>query len=403
MCRYFIHQSRWLLSLVLLFSLQVLAAPCKNCGKESEPGKEGQMLCQTCDSGKLTAPPPSPSSPANEALQGSAAIKNAIEPTTDEIPAPPSSPFRILLVNDENEDVLNARIQLSDETFDAFDHKDDNAYTTLSKLLARYMTKIAGKMNLNELEMTFQEEHHNRKKKEGLDYQHRHDCLVFFIRQFHKQIRGRFKEEQTGMMQKLYQAALGAGAAETEKRPIHEKARALTRESATKIEPPEWPDLSGMGMTLLLSTEFQNEQLMMDLTSVFQAIQEGNMIQLIITLTVAADGGNQAAAGIPTWLMLGAIIPDPAMNGDTESADMHLLIGTQQPLHVNQQNLMNVLIATIEIVGQNEQNADLSLHFFQSLQMNIQDNEDPLSSIPNIENSINPNLPVSGFATKQGL
>ncbi len=404
MHHYFIHQLRWLLSFILLFSIQVSANPCKNCGEESEPGKDGQMFCQTCDSGKLTYPALSRSSHTNKRLKRSAAKKSATMTTNDEIPAPSCLdplPFRILLAKDENEDVLMARVQVTDKTMDAFERKDGKAYTkALAKLLAMIMDKIARNMKVDQLDMSFEDEHHGHKRKEQWDHRHWHKSLAYFIYQCEKQMKRRGEEEQTGMMQKLHQAALGAGAAETEKRPIHEKARALTRESVMKIEPPQWPDLSAMGMTLLLSTEFQNDQLMMDLSSVFQAIQEGNMIQLIITQNVAADEGNQAAAVIPTWLMLGAIIPDPAMNVDTESADMHLLIGTQQPLLVNQQNLMNVLVATIEIAGQNEQNADLSLHFFQSPQINIQVNEDPLSSIPNIENSINPNLPVSGFTTK---
>ncbi|WOG27763.1 hypothetical protein [Endozoicomonas sp. 8E] len=294
-----------------------------------------------------------------------------------------------------------ARVQVSDKTMDAFEREDGKAYAkAVAKLLSRNMDKIAGNMKVDQLDMCFEEEHHDHKKRERQDHQHRHKSLAYFVYHFEKQMKWQCREEQMGMMQKLHQAALGAGALETENSPIHEKARTLTRERVTKIEPLQWPNLSGIGMTLLLSTEFQNDQLTMDLTSVYQAIQEGSMIQLIITQTVAANEGNQAAAGIPLWLMLGAIIPDPAMNGDKESTDMQLLIGTQKPLQVNQQNLMNVLIATMEIAGQNEHNADLSLHFFLSPQINIQDNEDPLPPIPNIENSINPNLPVSGFATK---
>ncbi|WP_448215389.1 hypothetical protein [Endozoicomonas sp. 2B-B] len=424
---YFIHQSRWLFLSVLLFSLQVLATPCRNCGKESEPGKDGQMFCRTCDSGKLTSPPPSPSSTIDKGLKRSAARMNATEATDDELSdhsESDSSPFGIWVMSDENEDLLNVQVEVSDRTVDAFERKDGNAYAkSLAKVLAQNMAKIARNLKVNQLDISFKEEHHCHQKKERRDHQHLHKSLAFFIRHFQKQLEMQdhqelhnslaffirdFKQmevrdqlqEQQEMMQKLHQAALGSGAVEKEKMPIHEKAIALTRERATKIAPSQWPDLSDAGMTLLLSIKYQNDLLMMDLTSVFRAIQEGNMIQLIVTQRVAADEGNQAAAGTTRLFMLGAIMPAPATDDDTVSMDMHVLIGTQQPLHVNQQNLMNILIAAKEVAGEYEHGADLSLYFFLSPQINIQINEDPLSSIPDIEHSINRNLPDSALSPK---
>ncbi|WOG27767.1 hypothetical protein [Endozoicomonas sp. 8E] len=386
------------------------------------------MFCRTCDYGKLTSPPPSPSSTINKDLKRSAARMNATEATDDELPAhseSDSSPFRIWVVSDENEDLLNVQVEVSDGTVDAFERKDGNAYAkSLAKVLAQNMAKIARNLKVNRLDISFKEEHHCHKKKERRDHQHLHESLAFFIHHFQKQlemqdhqelhksltffishfkqmeVRDQLQEQQQEMMQKLHQAALYSGALEKEKMPIHEKAIAMTRERATKIDPSQWPNLSGVGMTLLLSIDYQNDLLMMDLTSVFQAIQEGNMVQLLVTQTVSADEGNQAAAGTTKLYMLGAIIPAPDINSDTVSTDMHLLIGTQQPLHVNQQNLTNILIAAKEVAGEYEHGADLSLYFFLSSQINIQDNEDPLSSIPNIEHSINRNLPGSALSPK---
>ncbi len=405
MRHYFIHLARWFFLFILLFSLKVSASPCKNCGKENEPGKDPQMLCQACDCEKLTSLASSPSSPANEGLKNSAAKKDATGATNDEIPVPPKldpSPYGIWLTKDENEGSLKARIQVSDETLDAFEREDGNAYArAVAKILALNMTEIAEDMDVNELDVSLEGEHHCQKKMERRDPQNLHKSLKFFMRRFQKQMK-KGAHSQLERFQELHQAQLNAGALQIKKMPIHKKATALTHKRTARIDPSQWPNLSDMGMTLLLSAEFQNSQLMMDLTSVFQAIQEGNMIQLIITRMVVADEGNKAAAATVKPILLGAIIPDPAMNGHTESTDMHLLIG-RLPVHVNQDNLMNVLTAIMQALGKRRRNAHLSLHFFLSPQMSIQDIEDPLPSTINIEHSINPDPFLGGFATDKSL
>ncbi|WP_422136452.1 hypothetical protein [Endozoicomonas sp. ALD040] len=374
---YFIHQSRWLSLFVLLSSLQVLATPCKNCGKEIEHGKDEQMFCRTCDSGKSASPPLDPSSSADQSLKSSAA-KNATGATNSEKPFPEFLPFRILSFDaDENDDVLVVEAQLSGLAIDAFERGNGDA---LAEYIAQSQINLAGHMKVDHLKIKF---------VEGTRLQ-----------QISKMVEQ--KQKQLELAQKIHQAVLSAGAAEGTKivkMPIHERVENLTSERAAKIDPSQWPDLSDMGMVHLLTAEFQNSPLMMDLTSVFQAIQQGNMIQLIITRMAVADEGNKTAEGTVTPLIFAAIIPNPFMAGQTKSADMHLLLGSP-PLHVNQDNLMNALTAVMNVVSEHEHNADLSLHFFLSPQINIQDNGDPLSSIPNIENSINPNFPVSGFATK---
>ncbi len=317
----FIHQSRWLFLSVLLFSLQVSATHCKLCSKESEPGKDGQMFCQTCDSGKSASPPHDPPSFSDEGLKSSAAEKKATEATNDEIPA------------QDKTNILEFR-ELWKELMDSW-----------APLQA-----------------------------------------------------------QPEMMQRLHQAELSAGATETERMPIHEKVRALIRKRHSKENRFKSSNMSYMKKVYLLSVGFQNSQLAMDPASVFQVIQRGDMIQLSISAQmVAADAGNQVAAAATTRLLEihGAIIPDPATEGDAESTDMHLFIGTQQPLRVNQQNLMSVLTATMEVVAENSHNNDASLHFHLIPQTSIPPDEDPLLPSSNIEDWINRNLPDSGSATDQ--
>lgn len=359
MRHYFIHQSRWLFLFVLLSGPQVLANPCKHCGKESEPGKDGQMFCQTCDSKKFTAPPPrvDPSSYSISLSKG----KN-----DDELMAQ-------IRVNDM------ARIHVSDMAVDGAAQEDSDAFTkALAKVIAQDLMEIDENMKVSHLKVKLEESHHLQK-------------LLKMVDQQLKQLK------MSQKLQKLYHAQLNAGALKTEKMPIHEKLIALNHERAAKIASSQWPSLSDMRMTNLLSAAFQNSQLMMDLTSVFQAIQGGNMIQLLITQSVAADEGSQAAAGRVTPMILGFIIPDPAMNVHKESTDMHLLTGTR-PVQVNQDNLKNVLTDMMKALGENEHNAHLSLHFFLSPPTHLHDNEDPLPPTFNIENSINLNPSLGGFA-----
>ncbi|WOG27764.1 hypothetical protein [Endozoicomonas sp. 8E] len=346
------------------------------------------MFCQACDSGKSASPPPDSSSSADESLKSSAA-KNATGATNSEnlFPKFYVLPYSILSFDaDENDDVLVAQARLSGLAIDAFERGNGDA---LAEYIAQNLIDLAGLMKVNHLKINF---------VEGGRLQR----LSAMVEQKQKQKQLEKKQKQLEFLQKMHQAVLSAGAAEGTKivkMPIHERVEDLTHERARKIDPSQWPDLSDMGMVHLLTAEFQNSPLMMDLTSVFQAIQEGNMIQLIITRMAEADEGNKTAEGTVTPLIFAAIIPNPLMEGQTESADMHLLLGSP-PLHVNKDNLMSALTAVMNVVSEYEHNADLSLHFFLSPPINIQDNEDPLASIPNIENSINPNLPVSGFATK---
>ncbi|WOG27769.1 hypothetical protein [Endozoicomonas sp. 8E] len=339
---YFIHQSRWLFLSFLLFSLQVSATPCKNCGKERTPGKDGQMFCQTCDSGKSASPPDGPSSgKAAGATNDETAATPELDPTT----------YSLFFVKDE--DALMTQVLISEASLAAAEEEGGDAFVkAFAKRVVRNLVDTARNMNVSH--------------------------MVVRTDKWDKQIK------QVEMMQKVRQAQLSAGAEKTNKVPIHEKAKALTIERGMKMDPSQWPDLSDLGMTHLLSVEFQNSPPVIDLTSVFQAIQEGNMIQLFITKTLAADEGNQAAARTVTTMLGGSIIPDPAMDGNAESTAMHLLTGLV-PLRVNQQNLMNVLMATMEIIAENAHNADLSLHFFLSPPINIQDNEDPLLLTPDID------------------
>ncbi len=389
MRHYFIHQSRWLFLFVLLTGPQVLATPCKNCGKESEPGKDGQMFCQTCNSLKFTSPPPSPSSSDNESLKNFAARKNATETINSITPSPKVAPssYSISLSKGKNDDELMAqirvndmaRIHVSDMVVDGDVREDSDAFTkVLAKVIAQDLMEIDENMKVSHLKVKLEESHHLQK-------------LLKMVEQQLKQLKMLQKS------QKLYHAQLNAGALKTQKMPIHEKLIALNHERAAKIASSQWPSLSDMRMTNLLSAEFQNSQLMMDLTSVFQAIQGGNMIQLLITQSVAADEGSQAAAGTVTPMILGFIIPDPAMDGHKESTDMHLLTGTR-PVQVNQDNLKNVLTDMMKALGENKHNAHLSLHFFLSPPTYLHDNEDPLPSTFNIENSINLNPSLGGFA-----
>ncbi|WOG27768.1 hypothetical protein [Endozoicomonas sp. 8E] len=207
-------------------------------------------------------------------------------------------------------------------------------------------------------------------------------------------------QAQPEMMQRLHQAELSAGATETERMPIHEKVRALIRKRYPKENRFKSSNISYMKKVYLLSVGFKNSQLAMDPASIFKVIQKGDMIQLSITAhMVAADAGNQAAAATTRLLEIhGAIIPDPATEGHAESTDMHLFIGTQQPLRVNQQNLMSVLTATMEVVAENAHDNDASLHFHLIPQTSIPPDEDPLLPSSNIENWINRNLPGSGSA-----
>ncbi|WP_422136451.1 MULTISPECIES: hypothetical protein [unclassified Endozoicomonas] len=445
---YFIHQSRWLFLSVLLFSLQVLATPCRNCGKESEPGKDGQMFCQTCDSWKSAFPPPDPSSSADEGLKSSAA-QNTSGATNSEIPAPELYPvnYNFLFLEKDDNDELIARVQIGSMLVYAAEREDSDLHATLAELIALDLINLYDLIKLDILKFEREDDDYDVyatladlialnlidlydlikldvlkvEREEGgsptlLDKREDRDRLqnlLGIVEQAQKLLEvagqgqkqlGRLKLRQTQLkfLLKLHQALLSEDTVSVRliKTPIHEKAESLSRKIAAEIDPSQWPDLSDMGMAHLLSAEFQNSPLTIDLTSVFNAIQQGNMVQLIVTQTTVADEGNQAEAGtvMPVMpVMHGAIIPNPFMNAQTVPINMHLLLGTL-PLHVNQDNLINTLTAIMNILAENEHN--LSLHFFLPPQAYIQDNEDLLLSIPDIEHSINRNLPDSALSPK---
>ncbi|WP_448215386.1 hypothetical protein [Endozoicomonas sp. 2B-B] len=395
MHHYFIHQSRWLSLFVLLLSAQVLASPCtcERCGKE--------LFCRTCDSGNSTSPS-GPSSSADEDMKSSAA-KNTTRATNSEIPDPEAFdpiPYRFSAVEKgENGDSLIVQVKVQSRVIDAIQRaeteKDGDA---IAKAVAEQIaSNLVDMGNLSGLD------HANFKLDEG--DQERLPKLFEMVEQ---------KQKQIEFLKKMFLAARGAKVERTimARSIIHERAEVLTRERAANIDPSQWPNLSYMGMTHLLTAGFQNASLMFDLTAVFQAIQEGNMIQLIITQTLAADEGNQAAAGTVTPVMLAALIPETLLwrREQTESSNIHLVWGTPPmiyndmnlppPLRFNQDDLMDALTAIMNVVSENEQNADLSLHFFTTPQTYIENNEDPLLSIPNIEHSINRNLPDSAFSAK---
>ncbi|WOG27766.1 hypothetical protein [Endozoicomonas sp. 8E] len=440
---YFIHQSRWLFLSVLLFSLQVLATPCKNCGKENEPGKIRQMFCRTCDSGKSAFPPPDPSSSADEGLKSSAA-QNVSGATNSEIPAPELYPknYNFLFLEKDDNDELIARVQIGSMLISAVERKGSDLYATLAELIALDLINLYDLIKLDILKFEREEgdvyatlaeltalnlidlydlikldvlkvEREEGDSPKPLDKREERDRLqnlLEIVEQVQKLLEvagqgqlGRLKLRQTQLkfLLKLHQALLSEDTVLVRliKTPAHEKAESLSRKIAEEIDPSQWPDLSDMGMIHLLTAEFQNSPLTMDLTSVFHTIQQGNMVQLIITQMAVADEGNQAVAGTVRPLIHGAIIPNPIMNTQTVPMNMHLLLGTL-PLHVNQDNLMNTLTAIMGMLAENEHNAHLSLHFFLPPQAYIQDNEDPLLSIPDIEHSINRNLPDSELSPK---
>ncbi|WOG27772.1 hypothetical protein [Endozoicomonas sp. 8E] len=395
MHHYFIHQSRWLSLFVLLLSAQVLASPftCKRCGKE--------VFCRTCDCGNSTSPPSGPSSSADEDMKSSAA-KNATGATNFEIPDPGAFdpiPYKFLSVKKgENDDTLIVQVKVKDWAFDAIARaeaeEDGDAYA--KALAERIAYSLVDMGHLSGID------HVNFKLEEG--DQERLPKLFEMVEQ---------KQKQMEFLEKMSLAARSAGAGQTVllTLPIHARVEALSRERAAKIDPSQWPDLSYMGMTHLLTAEFQNASLMIDLTSVFQTIQEGNMIQLIVTRMTVADAGNQAAAGTVTPVMLAAIIPEAfnPCSSCSESTNMHLVWGTPAmlfndmhlplPLHFNNQhsNLMNALTAIMNVVSENEHNADLSLHFFMSPQTYIQNEGDrPVLCEIYHNPSLYLGLPVSG-------
>ncbi|WOG27770.1 hypothetical protein [Endozoicomonas sp. 8E] len=390
----FIHQSRWLSLFVLLLSAQVLAAPftCKRCGKE--------LFCRTCDSGNSTSSPSGPSSCADEDIKSSAA-KSTTDATISEIPEPEAFhpiPYRFSSVErGENGDSLMVEVKVRGRVIDAVQRAEEDGDASTIGLAELIASNLVDMGNLRGID------HVNFKLDEG--DQERLPKLFEMVEQ---------KQKQIEFLKKMYLAACGSEVERTImlRRTIHERVEALTRERAANIDLSKWPDLSYMGMTHLLTAEFQNASLMFDLTAVFQAIQEGNMIQLIITQTLAADEGNHAAAGTVTPVMLAALIPEALFrrSDQTESPNIHLVWGTPPmiyndqnlppPLRFNQHDLMNALTAIMNVVSENEQNADLSLHFFTTPQTYIQDNEDLLLLIPDIEHSINRNLPDSAFSSK---
>ncbi|WP_422139617.1 hypothetical protein [Endozoicomonas sp. ALC020] len=395
MHHYFIHQSRWLSLFVLLLSAQVLAAPftCERCGKE--------FFCRTCDSGNSTSTPSGPSSCAYKDMKSSAAkntsgATNSERPDLEEFYLPA---YRFSSVEKgENGDSLIVQVKVRESVIDAIERaaveKEGDACTkSLAELIASKLVAIGNHSKID---------HVNFKLDEG--DQERLPKLFEMVEQ---------KQKQIEFLKKMFLAARGAKVERTimARSIIHERAEVLTRERAANIDPSQWPNLSYMGMTHLLTAEFQNASLMFDLTAAFQAIQEGNMIQLIITRMAAADEGNQAAAGTVTPVMLAALIEGPTQRRDqAESPNVHLVWGTPPmiyndmnlppPLRFNQHDLMDALTAIMSVVSEYEQNADLSLHFFTTPQTYIQNNEDPLLSIPNIEHSINRNLPDSAFSAK---
>ncbi|WP_252177540.1 hypothetical protein [Endozoicomonas sp. 4G] len=341
------------------------------------------MFCQTCNSGKFTFTSHDPSSFANKGLKSSIAGKNSsarksvsgkktTQATNPEIPAPEldSSSFTILLMKDEDGRVV-AHVQLSDMAWDAIERGGGKQ---LLETIDKTLRGIRTSMKLTHLKVVRERRGHLKK------------VLV--------------NQNNKKTVLKLRQALLSAGAEEIRRIPIHDSAIALTLEKARKIRESQWPNLSGTGMVELVTAEFQSVPLM-DLSSVFQAIQAGNMIPLIITSTEAAHEGNQAAAGTVTSVMLGAIIADPA-NSHTGSTDMLLLMGNQ-PLHITQNNLMNILTAIVNALGEDMHNVHSSLHLLETPQTHNQDNPDHLSSVPNIEDWINraPNLGGSAGGSGQ--
>ncbi|WP_422136444.1 MULTISPECIES: hypothetical protein [unclassified Endozoicomonas] len=402
MHHYFIHQSRWLSLFVLLLSAQVLASPCtcKRCGKE--------LFCRTCDSGNSTSPPSGPSSSADEDIKSSAA-KNTTGATNSEIPDPEAFdpiPYRFSSVEKgENGDSLIVKVKVRGRVIDAIQRaeteEDGDASTKgLAELIASNLVDMSNLREIDHVNFTLDEGDQERLPK-----------LFEMVEQ---------KQKQMKFLEKMYLAARSAGAGQTVmlKTPIHVRVEALSRERAAKIDPSQWPDLSYMGMTHLLTAEFQNASLMFDLTAVFQAIQEGNMIQLIVTRMAVADAGNQAAAGTVTPVMLAAIIPEAfnPCSSCSESTNVHLVWGTPAmlfndlhlplPLHFNNQhsNLTNALTAIMNVVSENEHNADLSLHFFMSPQSYIQNDGDrPVSCEIYHNPSLYLGLPVSEVAVDSGI
>ncbi|WOG27771.1 hypothetical protein [Endozoicomonas sp. 8E] len=308
-------------------------------------------------------------------------------------------PYRFLSVKRENDDTLIVQFKIRDWAIDDIERaKTEEDGDACAMAFAEQMAS-----NLVDMRNIIKGINHVNFELEEGD-QERLPKLFKMVEQ---------KQKQIEFLQKMYLAAGGAEIERTITRgTIHERVEALTHERAANIDPSQWPNLSYMGMTHLLTAEFQNASLMFDLTAVFQAIQEGNMIQLIITQTLAADEGNQAAAGKVTPVMLAALIPEVLFrrSDQTESPNVHLVWGTPPmvyndmnlppPLRFNQNDLMDALTAIMNVVSEYEQNADLSLHFFVAPQTYIQNNEDPLSSIPNIEHSLNRNLPDSAFSPK---
>ncbi|WOG27765.1 hypothetical protein [Endozoicomonas sp. 8E] len=418
---YFIHKSRWLSLFVLLSSVQVLADPCSNCGRQSEPGKDGQMFCRTCDSGKSASPPTDLSSSTDDGLKSSAA-QNATGATNSEIPAPELYPILynfLSLVNDDNDESI-ARVQVGSMRIYAVEREDGDVIASLAELITLNLINLYDLIELDALKVEPEEDSLRLlgKWEVGVRLQNLLEIVeqrpkllkiamqeqeLFETAEQGQKLLGMFQLRQTQLkfLLKLHQALLSEDTVSVRliKTPMHEKAEALGRKIAAATDPSQWPDLSDMGMVHLLTAEFQNSPLTMDLTFVFNAIQQGNMVQLIITQATVADEGNQAVAGTVRPVMHGAIIPNPIMNAQTVPMNMHLLLGTL-PLHVNQDNLMNTLTAIMGTLAENEHNAHLSLHFFLPPQAYIQDNEDPLLSIPDIEHSINRNLPDSALSQK---
>ncbi|WP_252179898.1 hypothetical protein [Endozoicomonas sp. 4G] len=360
MHRYLIHPLRWLFVSVLLFSVQVLASPCKHCGKENKPGKDGQTFCRTCDSGK------------------SAGATNSVTPFPDVYPLN----YRVLpMVKNKNGEWIS-RYQFRSSFIDTIERGNgDAAAWALAVVIARELVENARLMGLAyPLEFEFQEEDRLQK-----------------LRKMVKR-----KQKQLHFLQKLHLAAsnAGAGPAIIMKNPIHERAEALTRQRAETVNLSQWADLPAMGMHHLLTAEFHNSAMTMNLTPVFQAIQDGNMIQLIVTQT-ATDEGNQAAAATASPVMLAAILPAALTTcpyEQRESTDMHLLLGTL-PQPINQHHLMNALTAIMNTVAENEQNADLSLHFFMTPNTYIQREDDFRLSCLHHAHRINSNLPLGGWSS----
>ncbi|WP_252179900.1 hypothetical protein [Endozoicomonas sp. 4G] len=313
----------------------------------------------------------------------SSAAQNATAATNSVTPFPDSWPsnYKVLSTDkNENGEWVN-RYQFRGSVIDTIEQEDgDETASAWAEIIAHDLIEVARIMGLAyPLGFEFQEEDRLQKLRKMVEQ----------------------KQKQLHFLQKVHLAVRDAGAEPAIiKNPIHERAEALTRERAAKVDLSQWADLSAMGMHHLLTAEFHDSAMTMDLTPVFQAIQDGNMIQLIITQT-AADEGNQAAAATASPVMLAAIIPT-ALNRcpdeQTESTDMHLLLGTL-PLHLNQQHLMNALTAIMNTVAENEQNADLSLHFFMTPNTYIYRDDDFRLSCLHHAHLINRNLPVGGLSS----